>query len=129
MTLEERELGKLVGNTFIRRYLYWSWQALFKLRESEVEKQSLCQIPSKTLHTLIQCTWQAWSVERKPCELSEHKKRHLENYLTTETSYSHFLESHNAERMFSRSWVYTNLQAFEQVSQFQRIGSIWCVYH
>lgn len=31
------------------------------------------------------------------------KKNHLENYLTSETSYSHFPESHNAERIFSRS--------------------------
>lgn len=82
------------------------------------------------LHTLIQCTWQDWSVEMKPFELSEHKKNgNLDNYLTTETSYSHFLESHNAESMFSRSRVYTNLQAFEQVYQFQRIGSIWWMYH
>lgn len=43
------------------------------------------------------------SVERKPFELSEHRKRHLENYLTTETSYSHFLESYNTEKMFGRS--------------------------
>lgn len=77
----------------------------------------LCQIPSEMLHTLIQCTWEAWSVEMKPFELSKHThtKGNLENYLTTETSYSHFLESHNAERMFGRSRVYTNLQAFEGV--------------